>query len=182
MMPPRRSGALDAPDFIRNLDARRVRARAARLQHADADRSLRAVATLMRSCVAFASLLVLVGCGIAPQLAPTAAGCYALQTDSVPDAFRAALVPPLPALVRLDTARGGHLQVPVEWLEAGGHRVRYAWLGLQRPMWELLEGEVVAARDVGRLLPPDSLVLAFGAYDLTLTALLAAQPSGDWAG
>ncbi len=137
---------------------------------------------IARPLLIFVIPLALSACSIAPQLTPSAAGCYAVQMDSVPEAFRKALVPPLPALVRLDTAFGGQVQVPAEWLEAGGDRVRYASLALQRPSREILEGQVVIARHPGDLFPPDSLALVFGGPGGPLTALLAAQPSGDWQG
>ncbi len=81
-----------------------------------------------------------------------------------PFGFRQALVPPLPALVRLDTAFGGQLQVPAKWLEAGGYRVRYARLVLQRPLRELVDGKVVDARDARGVRPhaPGDLALTNG--------------------
>lgn len=84
--------------------------------------------------------------------------------------------------MRLDTALGGQVQVPAEWLEGGGYRVRSASLALQRPLREIVDGQVVDARDPGGLLPRDSLALIVGGPGAPLTALLAAQPSGDWQG
>jgi hypothetical protein len=138
----------------------------------------------LRSPLIVATLLALGGCSIAPQLTPSAAGCYAVQLDSFPESFRKALVPPPPTLVRLDTAFGGLVQVPAEWLEAGGYRQRGATLLQQRPLWTIREGQVVVEGNPapGGIFPPDSLALRFSGPGESLTALLSAQPSGDWEG
>jgi hypothetical protein len=93
--------------------------------------------TAVRALVAS---LTLAGCSVAPQLAPSAAGCYRVAMDSFPDAYAKALVPPPPELVRLDTAFGGQLAVPVAWLEAAGYRQRAARVGLGRAFWTIRDG------------------------------------------
>lgn len=98
-------------------------------------------------------------CHFGPRLNPLAAGCYRLESDSLPPVYRANLVPELPEVVRLDTANGGEVHVPRRWLEAQGLGLRHAGLGLHRPGWRLQQGQVVIDRRTG-FLPTDSLVLA----------------------
>ena len=137
----------------------------------------------VRRRVPLAMLLALGACRVAPQLAPAAVGCYAVQLDSVPAAFRAVLVPPVPPLVQLDTAYGGQLLVPWAWLDVPGTQVRSARLGLHRPAWRIRDGVVVTDRAAPLTpLPPDSLVIGFGGPAASLTALLGAEPTGDWRG
>ncbi|MCU0618817.1 MAG: hypothetical protein MUF40_02785 [Gemmatimonadaceae bacterium] len=126
--------------------------------------------------------LALTGCSIAPQLAPTAAGCYAVQLDSVPAQFAELLIPPAPEFVRLDTAHGGQVQVPRAWFEADGYRVRRASLELTRPGWRIANGLLVLERSRPLPLPADTLILNFGGGTASLTALVGAEPTGDWRG
>jgi hypothetical protein len=136
----------------------------------------------MRPLAILAGAALVQACSLAPQLAPTAAGCYAVQLDSVPAQFPAMLVPPAPDLIKLDTAFGGQVQVPRAWLEAQGLNIRSAALGLVRPDWRITNGLVVTDRSSPRPFPPDTLALVFGGGAATLTALLGAEPSGDWRG
>ena len=135
----------------------------------------------MRLC-AVTSATLLAGCGFGPRLAPSAAGCYAVQIDSMPAALRALQVPPLPTYVQLDTANGGQLFVPVGWLEDQGYRLRSAHLQLFRPEWKIVNGMSVVDRSRSKPFPPDTLLLHFGGPVNALTLLLGAEPSGDWRG
>lgn len=132
------------------------------------------------ACVVLTS--VLLGCSIAPQLAPAAAGCYSVHLDSVPAQFHAMQVPPVPAVVRLDTAYGGQVQVPRAWFDAAGYRQRGAGLGLARPGWRIVDGVLANDRARPTPLPPDTLILHFSGPVSTLSMLMGAEPSGDWRG
>lgn len=60
--------------------------------------------------------------------------------------------------------------------------MRYASLALQRPLRKIVDGKVVDARGANGRFPHDSLALVVGGPGAPLTALLAAQPLGDWQG
>lgn len=135
-----------------------------------------------RALLLGAGLLALQACSIAPQLAPTAAGCYAVHLDAFPAQFQEMLVPPPPGLVQLDTTLGGQLRVPAAWLESDGIGVRRASLTLVRPGWSLRDGVLVNDRAVPAPLPPDSLILNFGGAAATLVAVMKADTSGHWNG
>lgn len=136
----------------------------------------RRFAASRRTVVAIICTTALTACSLAPQLGPRAVGCYAVQIDTLPDVYRRMLVPQPPAMVRLDSIHGGQLQVPEAW--AGQTGPYAARLQLMRPGFRI-EGSRVQLQSVGPgVLPPDSIVLNFGA----LTAPLAQDPSGDWTG
>lgn len=136
----------------------------------------------MRILSAIAFAVSVSACSIAPQLSPRALGCYAVEMDSFPAAFRQMLVPLPPELVRLDTINGGQLEVPTAWLESQGLNMRSASLVQTRPAWRIQGGKVQLERVPFSLLPPDSLVLSFTGGAASLTALLGADALGNWQG
>jgi hypothetical protein len=136
----------------------------------------------VRLGVLLATAVACGGCSLAPQLAPTAAGCYAVQLDSFPVLFSAIPVTRPPTLVQLDPTYGGVIRVPVEWRAPQGVVTQFAELRLRRPSWRIADGEVVAHRVRPTPLPPDSLVVEFSGEGLPLTAMFGAEATGDWRG
>lgn len=136
----------------------------------------RRFAAARRTALAITCAAALTACSIAPQLSPRAMGCYAVQVDTLPEVYRRMLVPQPPPMVRLDTIYGGQLQVPESWAAQTGPYV--ARLGLMRPGWRIEGSRVQLQRVSPAALPPDSVVLNFGA----LTAPLGQDPSGNWTG
>jgi len=126
-------------------------------------------------------IVALSACSLQPRLAPQAMGCYGVTLDSFPAVFSTLQVPRPPELIQLDTAFSGVMYVPVTWLEAAGYRLRSAGLQQMRPETGIRDQRLITERRVGAL-PPDSLVLTFSGPGPALTALIRADPSGDWFG
>lgn len=133
------------------------------------------------SLILACSIVAVSACSLKPILAPRAIGCYTVSLDSFPDVYNRMLVPQPPELIRLDSAFGGVLQVPVAWLEADGYRMRSASLLLLRPDVVLRDMRLVRDRVAGAF-PPDSLLLKFRGGGPALNAMLRADVSGDWVG
>ena len=127
------------------------------------------------------SIVGLLACSLKPRLAPQAMGCYDVKLDSFPAVFGSMLVPRPPARIQFDTAFSGVMYVPVTWLEAAGYRIRSAGLQQMRPGAGIRGERLITERRFGAL-PPDSLVLTFSGPGAALTALIRADPSGDWFG
>lgn len=137
----------------------------------------------MRIVGLFIAALAVSACRLEPQLAASAAGCYALQSAPIPDVYRWDMIPEPPAFIRLSPVNGGQVEVPVSWLEVEGLRVRQATLLLLRPAAQIVNGVPVAQSKVSRPLPPDTIGLQFsggGDGRRGYVAWFAAQPSGEW--
>lgn len=118
----------------------------------------------------------------APQLSPTAEGCYAMQLDSLATAYPHPGVPQMPAMIALDTANRGQVHVPRGWLEADWPGERRVSLGLLRTNWQVVDGRVVEEVRPFTPWPADTITLSVKEGIRGLGAVLGAVSPTEWRG